>query len=453
MSAAGIVDPSWPRTEGRLLLRGGTVVPMTGPADVRVADVLVEDGRIRAVAPGLAAPEGTDVLDVSGMFVLPGFVQAHTHLGQALFRGLAEDRDLLSWLRERIWPLEAAHDGESAHVSALLCLADAVASGTTTVQDMGLSFHTEALAAACEALGVRALLGPCLMDEGFEGLARPTDEALAAAEAFAARPGRRWVRPILCPRFILSCSEALWRGVVDLAARCGLAIHTHLLEHPREEAEVRAALGCGQMAYFDRLGVLDADLRVAHCVQLGPEDAAILGARPLRIAHCPSANLKLGSGVADLGFLAALPGATIGIGCDGAPCNNDMDALEEIRLAALLQKWRQGPDRYPAFEALALATCHGARAVGLEDEIGTVEPGKRADLVVLDLDAPRTFGPGPVSVYDRIVFAAGREAVRHVLVDGTFRVRDGRLAGVDTGALLAAAARAQAKVVARAGLG
>ncbi|RMG94879.1 MAG: N-ethylammeline chlorohydrolase, partial [Deltaproteobacteria bacterium] len=163
------------------------------------ADVLVVDGRIAGVEASIDPPGSVEVVDVSGCFVLPGGIQAHTHLGQALFRGLAEDRELLRWLRERIWPLEAAHDEESAYVSAALCLVDALASGTTTIQDMGLSFHTEALARACEGLGVRALLGPCLMDTGYDGLARTTDDALTAAESFAARPGRTWVRPILCP--------------------------------------------------------------------------------------------------------------------------------------------------------------------------------------------------------------------------------------------------------------
>ncbi len=447
-----MTEPAGAWRLGDVLLRGGHVVPMTGAEDDGAADVLVRDGRIEAVGPGLAAPDGVPVVDVEGCAVLPGFVQAHTHLGQALFRGLAEDRPLLSWLRDRIWPLEAAHDERTAYASARLCLLDAVASGTTTVQDMGLVRHTEALARACEEAGIRTLLGPCLMDGGDPHLATGTDEALAAAEAFVTREGRRWVRPLLCPRFALSCSEALWRGVVALAQRHGVGVHTHLLEHPSEEPAVEAAYGVGQMALLDRLGVLDTDLRVAHCVQLGPAEARVVGDRPLKIAHCPSANLKLGSGIADLRFLGGLPGAALGIGCDGAPCNNDMDVLEEVRLAALLQQHRQGPGRFSAYDALRLATCDGARAVGLAGEIGTVEPGKWADLVVLDLSSARTFGPPPVGIYDRIVYTAGRECVRHVFVAGTARVRDGVVTFADPGETMRRAAGAFRAVVHRAGI-
>jgi cytosine/adenosine deaminase-related metal-dependent hydrolase len=156
-----------------------------------------------------------------------------------------------------------------------------------------------------------------------------------------------------------------------------------------------------------------------------------LGGRPLKIAHCPSANLKLGSGVADLPFLRAQANLAVGIGCDGAPCNNDMDVLEEMRLAALLQGLKGGPGSFSALSALELATIDGARAVGWEDTIGSLEAGKAGDVVVLDLDRPQTFGAPGASIYDRIVYAAARDAVRWVVVDGEIRVENGRLPHLD----------------------
>ena len=415
-------------------------------------DVWIRDGDILAVAPQAPAPAQVPRFDATGLHLLPGFIQAHTHLGQALFRGLAENRPLLAWLRERVWPLEAAHDAESARASAELGLADALLSGTTTMQDMGLVTHTDALAQAVARAGTRALIGPCLMDEGPSNLATSTERALEGAVLTPPAEAEGRIVPILCPRFILSCSSDLWRGVVELAQRHALPVHTHLLEHPQESAEVRAALGVDQMTYLDELGVFDTDLRIAHAVHLGPEQARVLGTRPLKIAHCPSANLKLGSGIADLPYLQSLPGTALGIGCDGAPCNNDMDILEEMRLAALLQQLRGGPGSFPARRALEMATCEGARALGLEHRIGRIAPGLAADLVALDLHRPQTFGPEPVSVYDRVVYGAGRDAVRAVWVAGRALLRDGRLTTLDLDDVLERAARALERVLARAHL-
>lgn len=422
-----------------LWLRGGTVITMDAERRVIEGDVLVNDGVITAVGE---VPDGRSIeaVDVSGCVVLPGFVQGHVHLGQALLRGLSEGRDLLPWLRERIWPLEAAHTHESAYWSGMLGAADCLLSGTTTIHEIGLVTHMDAIFAAIRDSGLRAVAGKCLMDRG-EGvppeLIEPVENAMAACRALhaqwhGAEDGR--IETTLCPRFILSCTDEMWEATVALAREHGVGIHTHLLEHPEEEPEVRAALGETQMGYLDRLGVLDAGLRIAHGVQFGREEAAVLDGRPMSICHCPSANLKLGSGIADLGELAQVPGIVLGIGCDGAPCNNDMDMLEEIRLAALLQQVRQGPGRWTAEQTLALATIEGARALGMDDRIGSLEVGKRGDLVVLDPRQPQSFGPLS-SWYDRIVYGIARDAVKLVAVDGRVLVRDRRLVAMDEDAL------------------
>ena len=444
----------------RLWVRGGTLVTMDAQQRVLSGDLLIEDGRIVALGTALdpASVAGARVIDAAGKAVLPGFVQGHVHLGQALLRGLAEGRELLDWLRERIWPLEAAHDHESAYWSGMLGAADCLLSGTTTIQEIGLVTHMEAIFEAIRDSGLRAVAGKCLMDTGLgvpEALLEDPDAALAESAELHARwhgaeQGRIHVE--LCPRFILSCSQTLWEGTAELAARLGIPVHTHLLEHPREEDEVVAVLGRGQMEFLDETGILDTDLRIAHGVQFGPKHAEILAGRSLRIAHCPSANLKLGSGIADLAFLRSTPGVSVGIGTDGAPCNNDMDILEEIRLAALLQSLRQGPGRFSGRDALSLATIDGARALGLEHEIGSLELGKAGDLVVLDLERPATFGPVGVDIHDRIVFAAARDAVCWVVVGGRVLVDHGRLPGFDEEALAKRPAEAIAAVLERSGL-
>ena len=399
-------------------------------------DVLVRDGRIDAVGD-VEASAATPVIDARGKVVLPGFVQGHVHLGQAMFRGLAEGLPLMDWLRRRIWPLEAAHDHASAYWSAMLGIADCLSSGTTTIGEMGLSRHMDAIFQAIEDSGIRAVAGKCLMDAApgvpDELVDDPVD-AIAQAEALidawhGTDDGR--IVGSVCPRFILSCSEAMWRGTVELASRRGVGVHTHLLEHPDEEDEVVAALGVGQLEYFDRLGVLDTDLRVAHGVQFEARHRDILAGRPLSVIHCPSANLKLGSGIADLGFLSSIEGVRLGLGCDGAPCNNDLDVLEEMRLAALLQGVRQGPGRFEAQRALSMATIEGAASLGLGDDVGSLEPGKWADIVVLDLSGPSSFaGPG-VAIYDRIVYSAARDCVDLVMVAGRILREGSRFPAID----------------------
>jgi len=421
-------------------------------------DVLVTEGRIAAIGPDLQVPAGTRLLDAAGLHVLPGFIQGHVHLGQALFRGLAEERELLPWLRERIWPLEAAHTEESAYWSGLLGALDCLSSGTTTVQEIGLVKGMEGIFRAVRDAGLRAVAGKCLMDTGEgvpPGLLEDTGTALAEAQELA----RRWegengglIHGALCPRFILSCSRELWAGVAEEAGRSGIPVHTHLLESRAEEEEVRAVLGTGQMEFLDEVGILDTDLRIAHGVWLREPHAEILGGRHLAVVHCPSSNAKLGSGIAHLPYLRRLPNLAVGIGCDGAPCNNDMDMLGEMRLTALLQALEHGPGSLPSEEVLALATSEGARAVGLEGEVGSLEAGKAGDLVVLDLERPQTFGPEGVSVYDRIVYAAGRDAVRWGVVDGEVLLEGGRCPHVGSGTVQRRAAEEIHQLLARADL-
>lgn len=440
-----------------LVIRGGTIVTMDAGRRILGGDVLLEDGKIAAVGD-VGPAEGVPVLDAGGKTIFPGFVQGHVHLGQALFRGLAEGLPLMDWLRTRIWPLEAAHTRKSAYWSATLGIADALLSGTTTIQDIGLVTEMDAIFQAIADAGVRAVAGKCLMDQGLgvpPRLLESAADALAEVEAIHTRwhatHGDR-ITHVLCPRFILSASEALWSGTAQLAGRLGIGIHTHLLEHPEEGREIRQVLGMGELEYFDRLGILDCDLRIAHGVQLGPAHVDILAGRPLTVCHCPSANLKLGSGIADLGFLERVPGVTLGIGCDGAPCNNDLDILEEMRLAALLQQLRQGPGAFSARRALELVTCEGARAIGLGERIGSIEIGKAADLCIWDLERPGSFGAARVSPYDRLVYGAARDALCWVFVGGRMLVDHGRLPTLDEAALRRRPAEEIEQLLLRAGI-
>lgn len=442
-----------------LLVRGGTLLTLDSAAKVLEGhDLLAVDGRIAALAPSIPPPPGARVLDAGGALVLPGLVQGHVHLGQTIFRGLAEERRLLAWLRERIWPLEAAHDAESAYWSGLLGAAECLLGGTTTVQDIGIGPEAASLLAAIGDSGLRATAGKCLMDVG-EGLparlAEPTERCLAETEELA----RRWhgangglVRYVLNPRFALSCSEPLLAGVAELGRRLDLPVHTHALEQRDETAAVRRLKGGrDEIELFSDLGLLDRDLRIAHGVWLRRRHWPGLARRRFSVVHCPGSNLKLGSGIARVaGLLRA--GIPVGLGTDGAPCNNRHDVWEEMRLAARLQSLREGPGALGGLATLRLATSGGARAIGLEREIGSLEPGKAADLVVVDLARPELVVAPGVDPHDRLVFGASPAAVRHVVVAGEPRVESGRLTALDLPRILVESTAAAKRVARRAGL-
>jgi cytosine/adenosine deaminase-related metal-dependent hydrolase len=442
-----------------LLLRGGTVLTLDRQASVLPgADVLVEGGHIRRVGSVASPPPGTRVLDISGGLVLPGLIQGHIHLGQTFFRGLAEGRRLLGWLRERIWPLEAAHDEESAYWCALLGAAECLLGGTTTVQDIGIGPGIHGLLRALADSGLRALAGTCLMDSGEGlpgGLRQETGRALADAEALGSTfegSADGLLRFALNPRFILSCSDPLWEGIRDLSLKYGWPIHTHALEQEDETLAVRQLKGGrDEVEYFADQGLLETKLRLAHGVWLTAADLARMRPTGWSVVHCPSSNLKLGSGLADL-LAIRRAGIPVGLGCDGAACSNQLDQLEEVRLAALLQKVKHGPDAFSGLDALRLATSEGARALGLQNEIGSIEEGKAADLLVLSLARPEMWAAPQVDPHDLVAFGGSRAAVRHVLVAGRPLVEDGRLIHLDLAEILSQSDRHLAALVRRSGL-
>jgi 5-methylthioadenosine/S-adenosylhomocysteine deaminase len=295
------------------------------------------------------------------------------------------------------------------------------------------------------------------MDAGLglpEGLRQETDRALALAEelgtAFDGAEGGR-MRFVLNPRFILSCSDPLWSGLRELADRRRWPIHTHALEQQDEGAEVLRLKGRDEIEYFDETGILDGDLRIAHGVWLTAGHLGRVGGKRFSVVHCPSSNLKLGSGIACLGALRSA-GIPVGVGADGAACSNSLDALSEVRLAALLQHFAHGPGSLSGLEALRLATSEGARALGLEEEIGSLELGKRADLLVLAGRSLELFASPRADPHDRVAYGATRSAVRHVLVDGVPRVVDGELVSLDRDEIQVRAARSLDRLLGRASM-
>jgi len=434
-------EPSQTRSDespAPVVLRGGDILTLDGELRVLPStDLLLDRGSISGMGPSLDVEGPVQALDVSGCWVLPGLIQGHVHLGQTFFRGLAEGRRLLPWLRERIWPLEAAHDDESAYWCALLGAAECLLSGTSTIQDIGLGPGSAGLLEAIRDSGLRAQAGMCLMDGGEgmpEDLCAGTDRVLESTlelgEGFDGVDGGR-LGYVLNPRFVLSCSDALWKGIESIASSKGWPIHTHALEQEEETAVVRSMKqGRDEIEYFDQMGILASDFRIAHGVWLTQSHLSRVRSHRFSVVHCPSTNLKLGSGIADLiGIREA--GVPVGVGSDGAPCNNELDAFKELRLAALLQHLKNGPGCFSGRDALCLATCEGAKALGLDAEIGSIEMGKAADILVIDRALPEFFGASTVDPHDLIAFGGSRKAVRHLFVAGRHLVADGELTRLD----------------------
>ncbi|MHB8630946.1 MAG: amidohydrolase family protein [Candidatus Limnocylindria bacterium] len=428
-------------------ITGGMVLSLRPGDEPAVRDVAIDGDRIAATADG-------EVIDASGCYVMPGLVQTHVHLVQTIFRGLAEELSLLEWLRDRIWPLEAAHDERSLRATARLGLLDLLTTGTTTILDMGTTHGGDVIAEELVASGIRARFGQAMMDGG-DGVPTGLRETTSASLDASARLATTWGKAAggrigyaYAPRFALSCTRELLEAVGGITKRLGLLIHTHSNENLGERALIEAATGQAPTAYLDDVGLVTERSVIAHGVNLDEREIATLAQRGASVTHCPSSNLKLGSGIADVRALRDR-GITVGIGADGAACNNRLDGFDELRLAALLAASRHGPGALTAWDILAMGTRDGARAMRLDADIGTVEVGKKADLIVLDPD--RLAGPAgdPAT---RIVYGGGSRAVRDVIVDGRILVRNFLPRTFDPDAVRADAAEALPALTRRAGI-
>ena len=379
------------------IFRGGTILTIDPGHRVLAGDLAIVDGVIAQVG-GTYTPQSHDytVVDCTDCVVMPGFVQAHVHTCQTLARGRGDDLELLDWLRQVVWPYEARLDAPAATACGDLACAELLLGGTTAILDMATVHHTEQFFAAAERSGIRATIGKAMMDADDPqipaGLRETTQASLDASAALIERwhgaaEGR--LRYAYAPRFALSCTDELLREVGVQAKARGVGIHTHASENHGEIALVQARFGKPNIEVLDGFGLLGPSTCIAHAIHISPEERALLAARGAHVCTCPSSNLKLASGIAQVPELIAA-GVSVALGADGAPCNNNLDAFVELRLLALLHKPRSGPRTLPAPEAVRIATLGGAAALGLADQIGSLEVGKRGDVIAIDVTALHT---------------------------------------------------------------
>lgn len=439
----------------KTVFRNATIMTMNDNNDVIFGDVLVDGNRIAGIGPDLGA-EADRVIEARGKVLLPGFVQTHIHLCQTLFRGRADDLALIDWLRKRIWPLEAAHSEESVYYSALLGLGELIRSGTTTILDMETVHHTESAFHAIRESGIRAISGKVMMDHGTEvplPLQEDTDRSLRESVDLlekwnGAANGR--IQYAFCPRFVVSCTERLLTEVRDLSAQYGVRVHTHASENREEIALVEAERGMRNVVYLDHIGLARPNLILAHSIWLDEEEKRIIRERGVKVTHCPGSNLKLASGIAEVPDLLER-GIPVGLGADGAPCNNNLDMFQEMRLTAFIQKVRHGPTVMDAPTVLRMATMGGAEVLGLANEIGSIEPGKLADLQLLDLEDFHTFPSYDADLFSRVVYAATRGDVDTVMIDGEIVMSGKRVITIDREETLKGADRSLKALLSRIG--
>lgn len=411
-----------------LTIRGATIVTCDPAGTVLQGDVVASEGKIAAL--GLGLPPRGKIIDAGGKLLLPGLIQAHVHLCQTAFRGAADGLDLLPWLRERIWPLEADLTPESTRASAELGLKEMLLSGVTTVCTMETVHFTDVILDACLKAGVRAVIGKALMDQG-DGippkLQQSADAAFEELEDLLSRyhgadEGR--LRLSVAPRFVLSCSQDLLRQAADFARRHDLVIHTHAAENQAEVEEAKNCGGYGNIEFLHKIGCLTPRTILAHVVWSTPDELDLIQSSGSRVVHCPMANLKLGSGIAPVPAMVQR-GIPLGLGSDGAACNNALDIWQEMKLAALIASLKFGPAALAPSEVLKMAIRGGAEAIGLGGEIGSIEVGKRADLILVDTDKPHWQGQGDWA--SRIVYSGRAADVELVMVDGRLLVERGEL--------------------------
>ena len=387
--------------------------------------VAIADGRIQAILPyeeARRAIQAEQTVELPGHVLIPGLINAHTHAAMSLLRGLADDLPLMTWLHEHIWPTEGRWvDAGFVADGTRLAVLEMLRGGVTCYNDM--YFHPEVSAQVTAEAGMRAVIGMIVVDFPTGYAASPDEyiaKGLALHERYCDHP---LIRLAWAPHAPYSVSDAPLQRVARLAHELGVPIHIHLHETRDEVENAVKAHGERPFARLDRLGLIGPALASVHMTQLEDAEIARLAETGASVVHCPESNLKLASGFCPVATLLEA-GVNVALGTDGAASNNDLNLLGEMRTAALLGKGVSGSaSAVPATEALRMATINGARALGLESEIGSIELGKSADLVALDLRDPHTQPIyHPVS---QLVYAAGRHQVRQVWIRGRQVIRDG----------------------------
>ena len=390
--------------------------------------LLIVNDKIAEIADEIDETKADKIIDGEGKILLPGFINTHTHLSMTLFRGLADDLSLDSWLNDHIWPMEANLNGEYCYIGALLGAVELIKSGTTTFSDM--YFYMEDVARAVEDAGIRAVLSYGMIDFGDaekrENEIRENLELFKNCNGMA--DGR--IKVFFGPHSPYTASEELLIKVRELADEYDMGIHIHVSETQKEIDDISAEKGLRPFEYLDKIGFLGPDVVAAHSVWLSDEEIEIIKKNDVKISHNPCSNMKLASGIAPVSKLIEND-ICVAIGTDGASSNNNLDLIEELKPASLLQKVSTlNPKVLTSAEAIAMGTIKGAEALGLDDEIGSIEVGKKADIILIDTNCANMV-PDSSSLSSNIIYSANGSNVDTTICDGKILMENKKLTVLD----------------------
>lgn len=412
----------------RMLIHNARILPLLDATWIEKGYLIIEGNRISRVAEGEAPADTASfdrVIDASGKLVMPGLINTHTHAAMTLLRSYADDLPLMEWLEKRCWPVEDKMTAEDIYWGTQLALLEMIRSGTTCFADM--YFQMQEVARAVEESGMRAVL--CRGMIGFPPKGEVSlQESRQFIQAWHGQAEGR-ITTMLGPHAPYTCPPDFLQKVVEVSAELSLPIHIHLSETAGEVQQCQDQTGMTPIAFMESLGLFSRPVLAAHCVHVNEEDLAIMAERDVHVAHNPNSNLKLASGIAPVPAMLQ-KGITVGLGTDGAASNNNLDMFEEMRLAALIHKGvHMDPQAVPAFHALAMATKNGAKALFLEETLGTLQAGALADLIMIDYDKPH-YHPrhNPLA---HVVYAGQAGDVSDVIINGRMVMEKGQVLTLD----------------------
>ena len=401
--------------------------------------LLIKDDFIAEISDDIEDSKADKIIDAEGKILLPGLVNTHTHLSMTLFRGLADDLSLDSWLNDHIWPMEANLNGEYCYIGALLAAVELIKSGTTTLSDM--YFYMEDVARAIDDAGLRAVLSYGMIDFGdAERRQAEIEQNLTLFKNCNGMADGR-IKVFFGPHSPYTASEELLIKVRELADEYNMGIHIHVSETQKEIDDVLAEKGLRPFEYLEKIGFLGPDVLAAHCVWLSDEEIEIIKKHDVKVSHNPCSNMKLASGVSPVSKMID-KGICVSIGTDGASSNNNLDLIEELKTASLLQKVSTlDPKVLSSDEAIEMATIKGAEALGLDSEIGSVEVGKKADLILIDTNSANMV-PDSSSLSSNVIYSANGSNVDTTICNGKILMENKKLTTLDEQEIYAKAKQA-----------
>lgn len=417
-----------------LLIKGCTILPMTAsesdPCKYFVGNIGIADGKILFADAEPASVdrfrarshEPLEEIEGEGMVALPGFINLHNHVSMSLMRSYADDMPLMPWLNDKIWPFEAKLNGEDIYLGAKLGIAEMLLGGTTTFVDM--YWHSDRVADAVSEMGIRGVVCPTFVGANYDNF---EPEAIRMAEKYGSKKGR--IQIMLAPHAAYTCPPDTLKKALKIADRYGLGIQIHVSETLDEQRMIREQYGKTPVAHLRDVGLFERPVLAAHCVYVDEADMEIMARCGVSVAHNPQSNMKLASGIAPVSRMLEA-GINVGIGTDGPSSNNDLDMWEELRTASLLQKVAMlNPCALTAYQTLRMATVHGAKAIGREDELGVIAPGALADLMLVDMRRPHLSPQNDLIA--NLVYCGKASDVDTVIVDGQVVVKEHQLLTAD----------------------